>query len=71
MSTPIVAARAELLASARVRGISGGPGTNRPAASLGRSGLQTARLAAILDTLAGDGRFLLRAALEAAEFPMA
>ncbi|MGH3775231.1 MAG: pentapeptide repeat-containing protein, partial [Pseudonocardiaceae bacterium] len=31
--------------------------------------LQSARLTAILDTLAGDGRFLLRAALEAAEFP--
>ncbi|MGH3569580.1 MAG: NACHT domain-containing protein, partial [Pseudonocardia sp.] len=31
--------------------------------------LQSARLAAILDTLADDGRFLLRAALEAAEFP--
>ncbi|MGH2842522.1 MAG: hypothetical protein ACRDKL_02905, partial [Solirubrobacteraceae bacterium] len=31
--------------------------------------LQSARLAAILDTLADDGRFLLRAALDAAEFP--
>ena len=31
--------------------------------------LQSARLAAILDTLAEDGRFLLRAALDAAEFP--
>ncbi|HET9255135.1 MAG TPA: hypothetical protein VFO16_08025, partial [Pseudonocardiaceae bacterium] len=31
--------------------------------------LQTARLSAILDTLADDGRFLLRAALDAAEFP--
>ena len=31
--------------------------------------LQSARLAAILDTLANDGRFLLRAALDAAEFP--
>ncbi|MGB8199744.1 MAG: NACHT domain-containing protein, partial [Pseudonocardiaceae bacterium] len=30
---------------------------------------QSARLAAILDTLANDGRFLLRAALDAAEFP--
>ena len=32
--------------------------------------LQSARLAAILDTLADDGRFLLRAALDAAEFPV-
>ena len=31
--------------------------------------LQSARLAAILGTLAEDGRFLLRAALDAAEFP--
>ncbi|MBV8541347.1 MAG: pentapeptide repeat-containing protein, partial [Pseudonocardiales bacterium] len=31
--------------------------------------LQSARLTAILDTLADDGRFLLRAALDAAEFP--
>ncbi|MGH3611285.1 MAG: NACHT domain-containing protein, partial [Pseudonocardia sp.] len=31
--------------------------------------LQAARLAAILDTLADDGRFLLRAALDVAEFP--
>ncbi|MGH3829267.1 MAG: pentapeptide repeat-containing protein, partial [Pseudonocardiaceae bacterium] len=31
--------------------------------------LQAARLSAILDTLADDGRFLLRAALDAAEFP--
>ncbi|MGH3854127.1 MAG: pentapeptide repeat-containing protein [Pseudonocardiaceae bacterium] len=31
--------------------------------------LQSARLSAILDTLADDGRFLLRAALDAAEFP--
>ncbi len=31
--------------------------------------LQSARLAAILDTLGDDGRFLLRAALDAAEFP--
>ncbi len=31
--------------------------------------LQSARLAAILGTLADDGRFLLRAALDAAEFP--
>ncbi|MGH8921296.1 MAG: hypothetical protein ACRD0H_23675, partial [Actinomycetes bacterium] len=31
--------------------------------------LQSARLAAIRDTLADDGRFLLRTALEAAEFP--
>jgi hypothetical protein len=31
--------------------------------------LQSARLAAILDTLADDGRFLLRVALDAAEFP--
>ncbi|MGH3673408.1 MAG: hypothetical protein ACRDSH_22745, partial [Pseudonocardiaceae bacterium] len=31
--------------------------------------LQSARLAAILDTLAEDGRFLLRTALNAAEFP--
>ena len=32
--------------------------------------LQSARLATILDTLADDGRFLLRAALDAAEFPV-
>jgi NACHT domain/Caspase domain len=31
--------------------------------------LQSARLTAILDTLGDDGRFLLRAALDAAEFP--
>ncbi len=31
--------------------------------------LQSARLTAILDTVADDGRFLLRTALEAAEFP--
>ncbi len=31
--------------------------------------LQSARLAAVLGTLAEDGRFLLRAALDAAEFP--
>ncbi len=32
--------------------------------------LQSARLTAILDTLADDGRFLLRAVLDAAEFPV-
>ncbi|MGH3875118.1 MAG: NACHT domain-containing protein, partial [Pseudonocardiaceae bacterium] len=32
--------------------------------------LQAARLAAIVDTMADDGRFLLRAALVAAEFPV-
>jgi hypothetical protein len=45
------------------------PPSHRSAQRSTLTALQSARLTAILDRLADDGRFLLRAALEAAEFP--